>query len=83
MGTPQASRRSQFVGKVGEVVFEVTPRFGVVHVRDERGTVYRLNARAQAEALAPGQKIVVVGYDPQENLYEVADPVRFLQTGGN
>jgi hypothetical protein len=82
LGGSEAARRSQFVGKMGEVVLEVTPRFGVVHVRDERGTLYRLNARVEAEALAPGQKIVVVGYDPQEHLYEVADPVRYLETGG-
>jgi membrane protein implicated in regulation of membrane protease activity len=82
LGGSEAARRSQFVGKMGQVVLEVTPRFGVVHVRDERGTVYRLNARTEAELLAPGQQIVVVGYDPQEQLYEVADPVRYLETGG-
>jgi membrane protein implicated in regulation of membrane protease activity len=77
------ARRAQLVGKVGEVVLEVTPRFGVVHVRDERGTLYRLNARTEAEPLAPGRKIVVVGYDPQGHLYEVADPDRYLETGGH
>jgi membrane protein implicated in regulation of membrane protease activity len=82
LGGSEAAPRSQFVGKMGEVVLEVTPRFGVVHVRDEHGTMYRLNARSGAEALAPGQKIVVVGYDPQEQMYEVADPVRFLESGG-
>lgn len=82
LGGSEAAMRSQFVGKVGEVVLEVTPRFGVVHVRDDRGTLFRLNARAQTESLATGQKIVVVGYDPQEHLYEVADPVRFLESGG-
>jgi membrane protein implicated in regulation of membrane protease activity len=77
------ARRAQLVGKLGEVVLEVTPRFGVVHVRDERGMLYRLNARTEAEPLAPGRKVVVVGYDPQGHLYEVADPDRYLETGGH
>jgi membrane protein implicated in regulation of membrane protease activity len=77
------ARRAQLVGKMGEVVLEVTPRFGVVHVRDERGMLYRLNARTEAEPLAPGRKVVVVGYDPQGHLYEVADPDRYLETGGH
>jgi membrane protein implicated in regulation of membrane protease activity len=82
LGGSKAAHRSQLVGKTGEVVLEVTPQFGVVHVRDDHGTLYRLNARTEAEALLPGQKIVVVGYDPQDHLYEVADPVRFLESGG-
>jgi membrane protein implicated in regulation of membrane protease activity len=77
------ARRAQLVGKMGEVVLEVTPRFGVVHVRDERGTLYRLNARTEAEPLEPGRKVVVVGYDPEGHLYEVADPHRYLETGGH
>lgn len=75
--------REQLVGRTGEVVLEVNPRFGVVHVRDERGTLYRLNARSDEEVLAPGRQVVVVGYDPQGHQYEVADPVRYLETGGN
>ena len=82
LGATTPSARAQLVGKTGHVVLEVTPRFGVVHVRDERGTIYRLNARTVKEALAPGQPIVIVGYDPEAQLYEVADPARYLETGG-
>jgi membrane protein implicated in regulation of membrane protease activity len=83
LGTAGApTTQAQFVGKTGHVVLEVTPRFGVVHVHDERGTVHRLNARTEKEVLPPGQPIVIVGYDPEAHLYEVADPVRYLESGG-
>jgi hypothetical protein len=69
------------VGKIGEVVYPVTGEAGTIHLRDGSGTIHRVRARAAHERLEPGQRIIVLGYDPEKDLYTVDDAVKFVDRG--
>jgi membrane protein implicated in regulation of membrane protease activity len=73
--------REQFVGKLGEVIYPVSPEAGTVHLRDGTGTIHRVRARSSQETLEPGRRIIVLGYDPAQDLYTVDDAVKFAERG--
>jgi membrane protein implicated in regulation of membrane protease activity len=71
-------KRSDLVGRTGQVVYSVTAEEGTVHVRDPHGALQRIRARCPHGALEPGRQIIVLGYDPQRSLYEVDDASEFV-----
>jgi len=71
-------KRSDLVGRTGQVVYSVTADEGTVHVRDPQGALQRIRARCPHGALEPGRQIIVLGYDPQRSLYEVDDASEFV-----
>jgi membrane protein implicated in regulation of membrane protease activity len=71
-------KRDEIVGRSGTVVYDVTPEEGTVSVRDEHGTLHRVRARSSNGALASGKQIIVLGYDPAQNLYQVDDAESFV-----
>lgn len=73
-----AQKRDQVVGRMGRVVFQVTPEEGTVHVRDSYGTLHRLRARAAEGRLEPGQEIIILGYDRDRQIYQVDDATTFV-----
>jgi membrane protein implicated in regulation of membrane protease activity len=74
-----ALARSEFVGTTGRVVFPVTAEEGTIHFRDRHGTLHRVRARSQHERLESGQEVVILGYDPAQNVYQVDDAVAFVR----
>jgi hypothetical protein len=76
-----AIRRHDLLGAVGEAIFEIDGKFGMVSVRDERGNLYHVPCRlaggggAVAEgaraAIPKGSKAKLVGYNGKLKLYLV------------
>jgi membrane protein implicated in regulation of membrane protease activity len=73
-----AVKRHQIVGKTGTVVYPVDAEQGTVNVRDEFGTLHRVRARTQHGELDSGKQIIVIGYDPDQKLYQVDDASTFV-----
>jgi membrane protein implicated in regulation of membrane protease activity len=71
-------RRNQIVGRTGRVVYDVDDDEGTVHVRDEHGTLHRLRARSRQGTLESGRNIIVLGYDPEQQVYQVDDASSFV-----
>lgn len=74
----QAVKKDQLSGRTGKVVYAVDEENGTVHVRDAHGTLHRVRARSQHGVLESGTEIIVLGYDPQHQVYEVDDSVQFV-----
>lgn len=70
--------RSEIVGRTGRVVFAVTADEGTIHVRDRHGTLHRVRARCPHGRLESGREIIILGYDPEQKLYQVDDSVSFV-----
>ena len=68
----------QLVGRVGKVVYPVTGEEGTVNIRDQHGTLHRVRARTEHGKLESGQEIIVLGYDPGRNLYQIDDASSFV-----
>lgn len=73
-----AVKRNQMVGRTGRVVYSVNADEGTVHIRDEHGTLQRVRARTRQGTLEPGREIIVLGYDPQQSVYEIDDATSFV-----
>jgi hypothetical protein len=73
-----AVKRNDLVGRTGQVVYSVNSEEGTVHVRDPEGALQRVRARTPHGTLEPGRQIIVLGYDPQQNLYEIDDATAFV-----
>lgn len=73
-----AVKKDQLSGRTGRVVYDVNEESGTVHVRDMHGTLHRVRARSRHGALETGTEIIVLGYDPQQQVYEVDDAVAFV-----
>jgi membrane protein implicated in regulation of membrane protease activity len=73
-----AVKKDALSGRTGKVVYTVDSDSGTIHVRDTHGTLHRVRARSQYGALETGTEIVVLGYDPQQQVYEVDDAVAFV-----
>jgi membrane protein implicated in regulation of membrane protease activity len=71
-------KRNDLVGRTGQVVYSVNAEEGTVHVRDPHGALQRIRARCAHGCLEPGRQIIVLGYDPQQSLYEVDDVTEFV-----
>jgi membrane protein implicated in regulation of membrane protease activity len=74
-----AVKRNDLVGRTGQVVYSVNSDEGTVHVRDPDGCLQRVRARSLHGPFDPGTQVIVLGYDPQSNLYEVDDSTRFVE----
>jgi membrane protein implicated in regulation of membrane protease activity len=72
-----ALSRSEFVGTTGRVVYPVSTEEGTIHFRDPHGTLHRVRARSERERIEAGQDVIIVGYDPGQNVYVVDDAERF------
>jgi membrane protein implicated in regulation of membrane protease activity len=65
--------RSQLVGLLGHTVYTTTEKSGTINVKDQYGTVHRVQARLQEgdESLPPGTEVVVIDYDEEGNRFLV------------
>lgn len=68
-----AKGREELVGCEGEAIYKVTLESGMAQVYDERGTLHRIYCRIepQGNVIGEGEKILIVGYDGDEDLYLV------------
>jgi membrane protein implicated in regulation of membrane protease activity len=73
-----ALRRDEIVGRTGRVVYAVTADEGTVNVRDQHGTLHRVRARSRNGRLESGREIIVIGYEPDQKLYQVDDATAFV-----
>ena len=73
-----AAKRSHIVGRTGTVVFPVNTEEGTISIRDNSGTLHRVRARTHNGALDSGQRIVVIGYDPDSRIYQVDEAESFV-----
>jgi len=73
-----AVRRHQIVGRTGRVVYTVSHDAGTVTVRDEHGTLHRVRARTEHQRLESGREIIILGYDPKTQVYQVDDVAAFV-----
>ncbi|MFN3649928.1 MAG: hypothetical protein ACK47B_10115 [Armatimonadota bacterium] len=71
-------KRDQLVGRIGKVVYPVSLEEGTINVRDAHGTLHRVRARTQQGRLDSGEEVIILGFDPQRNLYEVDDSREFI-----
>ncbi len=65
--------RRQLVGLLGHTVYQATEKSGTINVRDQYGTVHRVQAKVQEgeSVIAPGTDVVVIDYDEDEKRFVV------------
>lgn len=70
--TYAVSQRS-LTDRLGTAVFPVTETTGTVHVKDEYGTVHRMQAKTQPNApeIATGSQVIVIDFDESDKRYVV------------
>ena len=68
-----AKKRAELLGSFGSAVFDISQTFGVASVRDDRGNRHQVNCRVAPgrPALPKGSRLILVGYDPQTQFYQV------------
>lgn len=71
-------KSDELAGRTGKVVYTVDEDSGTVHIKDVHGTLHRVRARSRHGVLESGTEIIVLGYDPQHQVYEVDDSVAFV-----
>jgi len=69
-----ARRRHSLLGSVGEAMFPIDERFGMVSVRDGTGDLYQVPCRidANCKPVAKGAKVQLVSYNAKQGLFYVA-----------
>ena len=69
-----AQRRHALLGSVGEAIFPIDQKFGMVSVRDQTGDLYQVPCRAieVGDPIAKGAKVKLVSYNAKESLFYVA-----------
>jgi Protein of unknown function (DUF1449) len=73
-----ALRRHELLGNVGQAIYEITPRFGMVSVRDEHGHMFDMPCRLERDgpALPKGSSVRLTGYNAKENFFYVTTDQR-------
>lgn len=68
-----AHRRHELLGKVGEAIFPIDQKFGMVAVRDETGDLYQIACRteSQGETIPKGSNVQLVAYNAKQGLFFV------------
>jgi membrane protein implicated in regulation of membrane protease activity len=68
-----ARRREHLLGEVGEAVFPIDERFGMVAVRDDRGNLFQVACRVEPgrPPIAKGAKVLLVAHDANRNVFHV------------
>jgi membrane protein implicated in regulation of membrane protease activity len=67
-----AQRRHALLGSVGEAMYPIDRKFGMVSVREETGDLYQVACRAVGDAIGKGSKVKLVSYNAKEGLFYVA-----------
>lgn len=68
-----ARRRHDLLGFAGVAMYDITERFGMLSLRDDRGELFQVPCRVQpgGRTIAKNGRAVLVAYNARENLYEV------------
>ena len=69
-----ASKSEDLVGKTGTAIYDITPRFGSVQVRDQFDNLQEMPCVTADEqtTIAKGSKVLIVEYDGQREVFIVA-----------
>jgi membrane protein implicated in regulation of membrane protease activity len=67
-----ARRRHALLGSVGEAIFPIDQKFGMVSVRDDTGDLYQVACRAQSEPIPKGAMVQLITYNAKEEIFYVA-----------
>jgi membrane protein implicated in regulation of membrane protease activity len=72
-----ARRRHELLGSVGEAIFPIDRKFGMVMVRDDTGDLYQVPCRVapDADPIPKGVKVQLIVYNAKLKLFYVAPPV--------
>ena len=73
-----AVKRDQTAARTGRLPYSVRSDEGTTHIRDEHRTLQRVRARTRQGTLEPRREINVLGYDPQQSVYEIDDATSFV-----
>jgi len=68
-----AIRRHALLGSVGEAIYAIDQKFGMVSVRDDQGDLYQMPCRAEsaADEVSKGSKVQLVAYNAKQGLFFV------------
>ena len=68
-----ARRRHELLGCVGETLFTVNDKFGLVSVRDEGGELHQVpcHAGANATGIPKGARVQLIAYNARQDSFEV------------
>ena len=71
-----ALRRHDLLGAVGEAVYQIDHRAGVVSVRDRHGDLFQVPCRVHGdhEPIAKGRRVRLVAYNGKERAFYVSEP---------
>jgi membrane protein implicated in regulation of membrane protease activity len=72
-----ARRRHDLLGSVGEAIFPIDRKFGMVVVRDTTGDLYQVPCRVppDADPIPKGARVQLIVYNAKLRLFYVAPPV--------
>jgi hypothetical protein len=73
------SFKGGLVGLVGKSVYPISEVGGVIHVKDQAGSIHRVTARSYDSAIAAGQSVLLIEYDAQSKSYLV-EPYALLES---
>jgi hypothetical protein len=74
-----ASFKGGLVGLVGKSVYPISEVGGVIHVKDQAGSIHRVTARSYDSAIGAGQSVLLIEYDAQSKSYLV-EPYALLES---
>jgi membrane protein implicated in regulation of membrane protease activity len=66
-----AQRRHALLGSVGEAMYPIDEKFGMVSVREASGDLYQVACRSAGDPIAKGSKVKLVSYSAKESLFYV------------
>lgn len=68
-----ARRKHALLGAVGEAIFPIDQKFGMVSVRDETGDLYQIACRVESEGetIPKGAKVQLVAYNAKQEIFFV------------
>jgi membrane protein implicated in regulation of membrane protease activity len=68
-----ARRRHSLLGLVGEAIFPIDEKFGMVSVRDDQGDLYQMPCRAASaeDVVSKGSKVQLIAYNAKQGIFFV------------
>ncbi|MCI0612255.1 YqiJ family protein [bacterium] len=77
-----AKHREELIGREGESIYAITQQSGMAQIYDERGSLHRIYCRVEpgAREIAQGEKILIIHYDQDDDIYLVKPSAIELRT---
>jgi membrane protein implicated in regulation of membrane protease activity len=68
-----ARRRHELLGSIGEAMYPIDTKFGMIHGKDDRGETFQVPCRLESDqpTIPKGTRVQLVGYNAKEQMFFV------------